>query len=99
MTPRIKALNSLFSVLVTTAILGAIFAIDPAKEYSWLGGFFHGAWTAGNWILSLFMDDHLIKATIHTSSYNIFWWIGFAILALTCFSNFIILLFGVNNKK
>lgn len=99
MTPRIKALSNLLSLIIGAAIFGAIFSIDPAKEYSWLGGMFHGGWVAGNWILSLFMDDHLIKAPIHTTSYNIFWWIGCVFILLSCFINFITILFGGSNKK
>lgn len=99
MSPRIKALNYLISVIVVSAILGAIFSIDPTKEYGWFGGMFHGAWVIGNWILSLFMDDHLVKAPLHTTAYNVFWWIWCVFVLISCFFNLVALLFGGNKNK
>lgn len=99
MKPRTKSFYNLLSLIIGAAIFGAIFSIDPTKEYSWLGGMFHGGWVVGNWILSFFMDDHLVKAPIHTTSYNIFWWIGCVFVSLSCLGSFITLLFGKSNKK
>lgn len=59
-----------------TFVLAVIFDINPDKEYGWLMGNFHGVWMPSNWILSLFNDSVLLKAPIHTSAYNFWWWCG-----------------------
>lgn len=99
MSPRAKAINYVLSVLITSAVLGAIFSIDPAKEYSWFAGLFHGAWVPGNWLLSLFMDDHLVKAPVHTTAYNIFWWIWCVFICISIFFNCITIIFAKGQNK
>ncbi len=50
--------------------------INPAKEYGWFLGWWHGVHFVSNWILSLFMEGRLLKAVNHTTWYNIWWWIS-----------------------
>lgn len=62
-------------VIAVAFLLAWIFDINPLKEYGWLMGCFHGAWLIPNWIMSLFNDAVLTKALLHTSAYNVFYWI------------------------
>lgn len=74
-----SAAGSLFGHLIGIGIvflIAWIFDISAAKEYGWLAGLFHGAWVPYNWIMSLFGSDLLLKAPIHTTGYNIWWWIA-----------------------
>lgn len=74
-----SAAGSLFGHLIGIGIvflIAWIFDISAAKEYGWIAGIFHGAWVPFNWIMSLFNSDLLVKAPIHTTGYNICWWIG-----------------------
>lgn len=57
-------------------VLAAIFDINPAKEYGWFAGGFHGGWAPAYWIMSWFSDSLLVKAPLHTTAYNVWWWIG-----------------------
>lgn len=56
--------------------IAGLFPINPSKEYGWFGGGFHGIWAVFNWVRSLFDDTVLLKATLHTSAYNVWWWLG-----------------------
>jgi putative flippase GtrA len=49
--------------------------IDPTIEAGWLRGLWHGSNFIGNFILSLFLEERLLKAPLHTTAYSIFWWI------------------------
>ena len=60
-----------------------IFDINPEKEYGWFMGSLHGFWSLHNWILSCFNGDILVKAPLHTSAYNIWWWIGLVLSVYT----------------
>ena len=60
-----------------------IFDINPEKEYGWFMGNLHGVWSLHNWILSCFNGDILVKAPLHTSAYNIWWWIGLVLSVYT----------------
>lgn len=52
-----------------------IFNIEGDKEYGWFAGSCHGSWIVYNWIRSWFFDGVFVKAPIHTSAYNFFWWV------------------------
>ncbi len=43
-------------------------------EYTWYSGIWHGIFLIPNFILSLFLDDIIVKANITTSGYTFFWW-------------------------
>ena len=58
-------------------LLTWIFNINPEKEYGWFAGLWHGSWAPYNWIRSLIFDDIYVKAPLHTTAYNWFWWIFF----------------------
>lgn len=70
-------------------ILCFIFPIKPDVTYVWWEGMFHGSWFLSNWIISLFSDNWLCKAPMHTNAYNTWWWI-FAIWAIFCYIYMII---------
>ncbi|MBQ9312847.1 MAG: SH3 domain-containing protein [Bacteroidales bacterium] len=57
-------------------IMCFIFPIYPETTYVWWEGMFHGGWLLPNWIISLFSDNWSYKAPLHTSAYNIWWWIS-----------------------
>lgn len=79
MEEKAKALGSIIGLLFGTAIgflIAWIFDINPLKEYGWFMGWLHGAWALFNWVMSLFNDAVFVKAPLHTSAYNVFWWIG-----------------------
>jgi len=49
--------------------------INPVVSYSWISGIWHGLFFLPNFILSLF-TNHIYKAVIYGSAYNLFWWIA-----------------------
>ena len=73
------AMGAIFGNLLVIGcvfVLAIIFDISPTKEYGWFAGGFHGVWAPAYWIMSWFSDNVLVKAPIHTTAYNIFWWVG-----------------------
>ena len=72
-------------VLITLFVVAYLFSIEGGKEYGWFAGFFHGGWVVPNYIFSLFIDNYYVKAPLHTTAYNVFWWI-------TCISGMIYLI-------
>ena len=74
-----------------------IFNIEGDKEYGWFAGAWHGVWMVYNWIRSLFFDGVFVKAPIHTSAYNIFWWF-FAIWGTMFFFIMILRCVGIIRK-
>ena len=58
-----------------TMFLAWLLEINPTKEYGWFMGCVQGALVIPNWIISLFDKGWLCKAPIHTTMYNVFWWI------------------------
>ena len=68
----IGGIGGLFVVFLSVII----FDINPSKEYGWFAGGFHGAWLPAYWVMSWFSDSVLLKAPVHTSAYNVFWWMG-----------------------
>lgn len=49
--------------------------IEPEKEYGWFAGCIDGLLLVPNWLISLVKESWYIKAPIHTSMYNMAWWI------------------------
>lgn len=79
MQTRAEAVGAIIGnilTLIVVFVLAVIFDINPSKEYGWFAGGFHGCWLPANWIMSWFGDSVLMKAPIHTTAYNVFWWIG-----------------------
>ena len=67
------------TILLSWAILLIIalfYSIKPSFEYSWWWVILHGPLIPANWIISFFDPSKLCKAPIHTTVYNIFWWIA-----------------------
>jgi len=69
-----------------------LFSIEPAKEYGWFAGIFHGLWALPNYVMSLILDDYIFKAVLFSKMYNIFWWI-FVVLSAFYYIGFIIRFF------
>ena len=73
-----------FITILVYCFLGWLFCdIDPAKEYTWYSGIWHGMFFVANWIRSWF-GDVLYKADNYTTAYNVFYWI-FSILTVIGF--------------
>lgn len=72
----VREVISIAYCLIIGMIVAWIFDIDPTKEYGWFAGGFDGAVFVPNYIISLFNSNWLTKAPIHTSAYNVFWWIS-----------------------
>lgn len=71
-------MKTLIQLLVGIAIcIGAslFLRINPEMEYGWLMGAVHGLLLVPNCLISIFDPSWLIKAPLHTSGYNIDWWI------------------------
>lgn len=82
MKTKAEAVGAIIGILLTIGLvfgLAVIFDINPAKEYGWFAGGFHGCWLPANWIMSWFSDSVLLKAPLHTTAYNVWWWIGVVI--------------------
>lgn len=74
-------------ILITISVYGLfgwlLCDIEPAKEYSWYSGIWHGMFFVINLVRSWF-SDALYKAEGYTSAYNVFYWI-FSILSVIGF--------------
>lgn len=57
--------------------------IDPAKEYAWYSGIWHGMFFVVNLVRSWFTDA-IYKAEIYRAGYNFFYWV-FSILSVIGF--------------
>lgn len=78
MKTKAEAVGSIIGALIGIGFwfgLAAIFDINPAKEYGWFAGIFHGFSLPTYWIMSWFSDSVLLKAPLHTTAYNVWWWI------------------------
>ena len=62
--------------LIATFIFALIVSISATSEYGWFMGIVHGYLAPYNWVISWFSDSWLVKAPIHTTAYNVFWWIA-----------------------
>lgn len=56
-------------------LMAWILSINPFKEYGWFMGMIHGSLAPFNWVISWFSDAWFVKAPLHTTAYNVFWWI------------------------
>lgn len=65
-----------------------LFNIEGNKEYGWFAGFWHGLWVPYNWIRSCIFNDIYIKAPLHTSAYNVIWWIFCCLSVLASINSF-----------
>lgn len=74
-------------------VVAYIFSIEPSKEYGWFAGIWHGIWFIPNYIISLFSDNYYFKAPMHTTAYNVFWYIN-AIWASIFYLNLILKIIG-----
>lgn len=71
-------------IILFYCIVGWSFCdIDPAKEYTWYSGIWHGMFFVANFVRSWFMDS-LYKAEIYTTAYNVFYWIFSILSVLGC---------------
>ena len=71
-------MKTVFQLLVCIAIcigVALLLRINPETEYNWLMGSVHGLLLVPNCIISVFDPSWLIKAPLHTSGYNVAWWI------------------------
>ena len=67
------------SILITWAelfVIAYFYNIKPDYEYSWWWMILHGLILPENWVLSLFDSAKYCKAPLHTTAYNVFWWIA-----------------------
>ncbi len=80
MEEKSKAFGHLIGCLVGFGIaflLAWLFNIEGGKEYGWFAGIWHGGWAPINWMRSLLFIGIYVKAPLHTSAYNNFWWVFF----------------------
>lgn len=78
--------QSIKNILITWAILFAIayfYDIKPDYEYSWWWIILHGSIIPENWVISLFDFTKYCKAPLHTTAYNVFWWIACIVSTIT----------------
>lgn len=71
-------MKTLLQFLAGAAIcfgLAWVLRINPAQEYGWFMGMVHGLLLVPNWFISIFDSTWLVKAPLHTSVYNIDWWV------------------------
>lgn len=68
--------KTILSSWVLFLVVAYFYSIKPAYEYSWWWVILHGPLIPANWILSFFDPSKLCKAPIHTTTYNILWWIS-----------------------
>lgn len=81
-----KQSQSIKTILITWVILLIIayfYSIKPGYEYSWWWMILHGPLIPANWVLSFFDGSKLCKAPLHTTMYNVFWWIACVCAVIT----------------
>ena len=84
--------GSIIGVAITIGIhfiVAYLLSIEPTKMYGWFSGWYQGFLVIPNYIISLIIDNHYVKAPLHTTAYNVFWWI-FLITSLTTYIRLII---------
>lgn len=63
--------------LVCWFVIAYFYNIKPDYEYTWWWAMlWHGPMMVYNWIISLFDADKLCKAPLHTTAYNVWWWLS-----------------------
>ena len=78
------AVKNILRIVIELAIIFSaayFFSIEAGKLYGWFAGIFHGMWVVPNYVISLVMDGHLVRATSYTTAYFNIWWIFFVITA------------------
>lgn len=80
----INLVSVCMTIIVCFVVAATICKIKPLEEYGWFQGAMHGLLAIPNWLMSLFSNSVLIKAPIHTSAYNVSWWIGLIIAIINC---------------
>lgn len=76
-------------------LLAWLLSIEPLNEYGWFMGIIHGALAPFNWVISWFNDFWFVKAPLHTTAYNVFWWISLVLTVIGIPGR----LFGSSNNK
>ncbi|MFI3319117.1 MAG: hypothetical protein SNH88_08030 [Rikenellaceae bacterium] len=66
---------AVFGTLATIYNWGGIQDVEPGKVYEWGRGMNMGFWFPVNYVVSFFKDGVVVKDALHTSGYNIWWWI------------------------
>ena len=84
----IHFLNCL-SLTIPGFIIIILFPIKDCETYSWFSGIWHGWFASCNMIVHLISPNTLYIASIHTTSYQILWWICFVYSVLLLFSQII----------
>lgn len=90
------------NLLVTVAVsfgLAWLLSINPAKEYGWFMGLIHGGFLVPNWIISWFDPDWLVKAPLHTTMYNVDWWISVIFSAIFWSLSLLLFFIGMFKRK
>ena len=72
-----KIIGGIIGFAICCSILYYLIPIDPTKTYGWFGGMWQGGCAWINYLISLLVDNHYAKAPLHTTAYNVFWWISF----------------------
>ena len=81
---KIQAIGQVVGCIIgfsAAFFLAWFFSIEGGKEYGWFAGIFHGSWAPINWIRDLLFDGVYVKAPLHTTAYNSFWW-GFLVFGI-----------------
>ena len=77
------------SLTIPGFIIILLFPIKDCETYGWFSGIWHGWFASCNMIVHLFSPNTLYIASIHTTSYQILWWICFVYSVLLLFSQII----------
>ena len=80
-------------------IVAYFYIIKPDYEYSWWWMFLHGPLIPANWVLSFFDPSKLCKAPLHTTVYNILWWISCICAVYTAIMQIIAIIMSFVRKK
>ena len=67
----------IFIEIVLVFVVAYLFSIEAGKKYEWYAGVFHGAVVIPNYVISLFQDGYLYKATSFAYTYLYAWWAFF----------------------
>ena len=84
---------------VLLLIIAYLYSIKPDFEYSWWWVILHGPLVPANWILSFFDASKLCKAPLHTTAYNILWWISCVLTIFTTVMQLIAVVMTLLRRK
>lgn len=85
----IEHLLKCLSLTIPGFIIVLLFPIEDCETYGWFSGIWHGWFASCNMIVHLFSPNTLYIASIHTTSYQILWWICLVYSVLLLFSQII----------